>query len=146
MEQNTTEIVTEEDLKLCAATLEFIWPRRDEFAREFYGQLFIISKEAYDLFTNQGVDMDRQIKLFMSTLFSTVNGARKKLIGIQDSVIALGIRHKSYGAPAEFYPLVGEVLIKTFAVFMGANWTPQKEKSWKKLYSLISSTMLEGYQ
>lgn len=128
------------------ASIEYIKPNADKFAREFYGQLFTRSKEAHEIFTNRSTNMKRQQALLMATLEAVARGVKDDLPRTKEVIRELGIRHVIYGAPEEFYPLVGEVLLSTLKKFMGCGWTPEMEKSWKEAYEVISGIMVNSYQ
>jgi nitric oxide dioxygenase len=58
----------------------------------------------------------------------------------------LGQRHVTYGIRPEHYPLVGAVLLETFADFLGKHWTQAHHDAWVKGYEAVSSLMLQGTQ
>ena len=58
----------------------------------------------------------------------------------------LGQRHVTYGIRPEHYPLVGTVLLETFADFFGKHWTQAHHDAWVKGYEAVSRLMLQGAQ
>ncbi len=58
----------------------------------------------------------------------------------------LGQRHVTYGIRPEHYPLVGAVLLETFADFLGKHWTQAHHDAWVKGYESVSSLMVQGTQ
>lgn len=54
----------------------------------------------------------------------------------------LGQRHTGYGVKPEHYPLVGDVLLKTFADFLGNKWTTELNDAWSDAYTAIVGLML----
>jgi hemoglobin-like flavoprotein len=60
-------------------------------------------------------------------------------------VLALGRRHAMlYKVPKEAYATVGEALIWSLDMGLGQAFTAETRAVWKKLYSVMSSTMLMG--
>jgi hemoglobin-like flavoprotein len=56
----------------------------------------------------------------------------------------LGSRHVEYGAQAEHYPVVGEVLIGTMAEIAGDAWKPEYTAAWQEAYGVVQGVMLQG--
>ena len=56
----------------------------------------------------------------------------------------LGERHVEYGAQAEHYPVVGEVLIGTMAEVAGDRWKPEYTAAWQEAYGVVQTVMLAG--
>jgi nitric oxide dioxygenase len=56
----------------------------------------------------------------------------------------LGARHVQYGAMAEHYPVVGEVLIGTMSEVAGDAWKPEYTSAWQEAYGVVQSVMLAG--
>ena len=57
----------------------------------------------------------------------------------------MGKRHQGYGAVADHYPAVAEVLLEVLAEFAGKHWTKTVAKAWTDTLNLVAATMLEGY-
>ncbi|MBV1889514.1 MAG: PAS domain-containing protein [Gammaproteobacteria bacterium] len=57
----------------------------------------------------------------------------------------MGQRHQGYGAVADHYPAVAEVLLEVLAEFAGNHWTKAVAKAWTDTLNLVAATMLEGY-
>jgi hemoglobin-like flavoprotein len=58
--------------------------------------------------------------------------------------MCLGQRHVTYGILPEHYPLVGDVLLETFADFLGKHWTQAHQDAWVNGYEAVSRLMLQG--
>ena len=67
-----------------------------------------------------------------------------KLDLLRDALKGLGARHVGYGVQAEHYPIVGAILLETFAEFLGENWTEVTQSGWAEAYGVVCSIMLEG--
>jgi hemoglobin-like flavoprotein len=56
----------------------------------------------------------------------------------------LGQRHAAYGVRPEHYPIVGAVLLDTFAACLGKRWTAERRDAWTQAYQAVCALMLEG--
>ena len=56
----------------------------------------------------------------------------------------LGARHVAYGAQAEHYPVVGEVLLASMAAVAGPAWKPDYERAWGEAFEVVAGAMIEG--
>ena len=56
----------------------------------------------------------------------------------------LGAKHYDYGVSPEDYTVVETALYFTLEKYLGAQWTPKIEKSWRNVYSFISQAMIKG--
>jgi hemoglobin-like flavoprotein len=63
---------------------------------------------------------------------------------LSDSLKGLGTRHVKYGTLPQHYPIVGSVLLKTFAQILGNAWTPEVRQAWVDAYGAVTKLMLEG--
>ena len=128
-------------IELVETSFEKIKPRAVEFVSSFYQNLFETYPETQRLFGK--TDMDKQGKKLLNSLILLVEGLRtpELLVPILKD---LGARHKGYGTVAEYYPLVGDILLQTFADYLQADWTPEVAQAWLEIYTTTSQLMLEG--
>jgi uncharacterized protein YjbI with pentapeptide repeats/hemoglobin-like flavoprotein len=128
-------------IELVETSFEKIKPRAGEFVSSFYQNLFETYPETKRLFSK--TDMDKQEKKLLNSLILLVEGLRTP-----DALVPvlkdLGARHKGYGTLTEYYPLVGEILLNTFAEYLQADWTPEVAQAWLDIYTTVSNLMLEG--
>jgi len=90
-------------------------------------------------------NMTEQRKKLMATLAVVVNGL-SDLPSILPVASALAIRHVSYGARREHYPVVGAALLWTLEQGLGDAWTPEVASAWTAAYDTLSGTMMvEAY-
>lgn len=64
--------------------------------------------------------------------------------GLRDELKAMGARHVKYGARAEHYPLVCDLLLECMGDAAGNKWTPQLASEWQQALQIVSDVMLEG--
>jgi nitric oxide dioxygenase len=81
----------------------------------------------------------------MATLAVVVNGLGN-LESVLPAASALAIRHVSYGARREHYPVVGAALLWTLEKGLGDGWTPEVADAWTAAYGTLSGFMIsEAY-
>merc|ERR1712232_1061582 len=56
----------------------------------------------------------------------------------------LGLKHQGLGVVPEHYDVVGEAVIESLAVALGANFTEPVKNAWLKIYGIIKKTMTEA--
>jgi nitric oxide dioxygenase len=124
-------------------TFKLVEPRSSEFAASFYQTLFTDYPAASSLFANTDLAKQQQ-KLMMSLVYVVENLRNPEQLST--ALKGLGAKHFTYGAMNAHYPLVGASLLKTFAAYLGSDWTPEVEQAWTDAYQEIASIMLEGAQ
>jgi hemoglobin-like flavoprotein len=77
----------------------------------------------------------------MATLAVVVNGL-SNLDSILPAASALAVRHVTYGAKAEHYPVVGAALLWTLEKGLGEAWTPEIAAAWTAAYGTLSGYMV----
>lgn len=129
------------DIELLEQSFAKIKPVASEFSASFYHNLFTDYPAAQPLFVQ--TDMKKQQeKLFRSLVLVVENLRRSEQLA--GALKGLGAQHGQYGALPEHYPLVGKTLLKTFATYLGEDWTAATEQAWVDAYAAISALMLEG--
>jgi hemoglobin-like flavoprotein len=113
-------------------------PRGEEFVAAFYDRLFSEHPVVKPMFAD--VDMKEQEKKLLDALALVVKNLRKPEV-LAPALKTLGQRHRDIGAQSEHFPLVGGVLLKTFAQFMGKKWTPELEEAWGEAYGAVVAGM-----
>ena len=96
------------DLEALETSFDLVAPRGDELVDEFYARLFEVAPAVKPLFAN--TDLKRQKTMLLGTLV-LLRKSLRDLDAIVPKLRELGARHVGYGAQAEHYPVVGEVLI-----------------------------------
>ena len=129
------------DVEALETSFDLLAPRGDELVDDFYRRLFAAAPAVQPLFA--GVDMKRQKAMLLGALVLLRNSFRN-LDSVAPKLRAMGARHVGYGATAEAYPLVGQVLLASMAELAGDAWTPGVEAAWARAYDLVASVMLEG--
>src|SRR5262249_38337189 len=133
-------MLTADDIMLVRASFARVAPVKDAAADLFYARLFERAPELRKLFP---ADMSRQKEKHMGTLDMEI-GALHDLDALVPKIKALGMRHAGYGAAAEHYDVVGDVLLLTLARALGDAFTPDVRAAWTKVYGVLAATMQAG--
>jgi len=87
--------------------------------------------------------MKEQRKKLLGALALVIQNLRKPAV-LTSALKGLGQRHVAYGVLPEHYPIVGAILLETFADFLGERWTRADHDAWAEAYEAVSAIMLEG--
>ena len=126
-------------IKLVQQSFSKVVPISETAAVLFYDRLFEIAPSVKAMFPP---DMTEQRKKLMMMLAAVVNGLGN-LESILPAASALAIRHVSYGAKAEHYPVVGAALLWTLEKGLGEAWTPEVAAAWTAAYTTLSGFMID---
>ena len=131
-----------DQIKLVQESFAKVMPISEAAAVLFYDRLFEIAPSVKAMFS---ADMTEQRKKLMATLAVVVNGLGN-LESVLPAASALAIRHVSYGAKPEHYPVVGAALLWTLEKGLGDAWTPDVADAWTAAYGTLSGFMIsEAY-
>jgi hemoglobin-like flavoprotein len=134
--------MTPDQVKIVQESFAKVAPIADQAATIFYDRLFEVAPSVKAMFPS---DLTLQRKKLMATLAFVVNGL-SNLESVLPAASALAIRHVSYGAKAEHYPVVGGALLWTLEQGLGEAWTPEVAAAWTAAYGTLSSYMIsEAY-
>ena len=134
--------MTPDQVKIVQDSFAMVAPIADQAATIFYDRLFEVAPSVKAMFPS---DLTAQRKKLMATLAVVVNGL-SDLESVLPAASALAIRHVSYGAKAEHYPVVGAALLWTLEQGLGEAWTPEAAAAWTAAYGTLSGYMIsEAY-
>jgi methyl-accepting chemotaxis protein len=129
------------DVETLEKSFDLVAPQGDELMRTFYDNLFEAAPSVRPLFAD--VDMERQRQALLNMLL-VLRESLRDLDDIVPDLEELGARHVEYGAQAEHYPVVGEVLIGAMAEVAGDAWKPEYTSAWQEAYQVVQGVMLSG--
>jgi hemoglobin-like flavoprotein len=133
--------MTPEQLELVSSTAAVVLVADSgRFSERFYARLFELDPAVEALFPG---DLRAQRQKLVEELRFMVSAA-EDLDGFVERTRALGARHHDHGIRPADYDSVGRALLVALADVLGVAWTPEVEAAWRRLYGLISETMLEG--
>ncbi len=127
--------------ELLETSLQAIVLRGEAFEVAFYERLFTRFPETRPLF--EATDMAEQRKKLQKSLSLIIEHLRHPE-AIRNMLNELGQRHVGYGVRPEHYPLIGMVMMETFADFLGPRWTQAHHDAWVQGYEAVSRLMLQG--
>jgi hemoglobin-like flavoprotein len=134
--------MTPDQVKIVQDSFAKVAPISDQAATIFYDRLFEVAPPVKAMFPS---DLTEQRKKLMATLAVVVNGL-SNLESILPAASALAIRHVSYGAKPEHYPVVGAALLWTLEKGLGEAWTAEVASAWTAAYGTLSGYMIsEAY-
>ena len=134
--------MTPDQVRLVQQSFAKVAPIADQAAIIFYDRLFEVAPAVKALFP---ADLAEQRKKLMATLAAVVNGL-SNIESILPAASALAVRHVTYGAKAEHYPVVGVALLWTLQKGLGEAWTPDVAAAWTAAYGTLSTYMIsEAY-
>jgi hemoglobin-like flavoprotein len=134
--------MTPDQVKIVQDSFAKVAPIADQAATLFYDRLFEVAPTVRAMFPS---DLTAQRKKLMATL-AVVVGGLSNLESVLPAASALAIRHVSYGAKAEHYPVVGGALLWTLEQGLGEAWTAEVAAAWTAAYATLSGYMIsEAY-
>jgi nitric oxide dioxygenase len=128
-------------IELLETSFQAIAPRGEAFVSAFYERLFTNYPQTRAFFAS--TNMKEQRKKLLGALILVIQNLRKPEV-LASALQGLGQRHVNYGVQPEHYPIVGTILLETFAEFLGDTWTKADHDAWAQAYEAICSIMLEG--
>jgi hemoglobin-like flavoprotein len=128
-------------IELLESSFQAIAPQGEAFVTAFYERLFTSFPQTRAFFAS--TDMKEQRKKLLGALALVVQNLRKPEV-LTSALQGLGQRHVTYGVLPEHYPIVGAVLLETFADVLGERWTPAYHEAWAEAYGVVCTIMLEG--
>jgi len=128
-------------IELLETSFQAIVPCGEAFVTAFYERLFTRFPQTRAFFAS--TDMKEQRKKLLGAL-ALVNKTLRKPEVLTSALKGLGQRHVAYGVLPEHYPIVGAILLETFAAVLGERWTPALYNAWAEAYGVVCTIMLEG--
>jgi len=128
-------------IELLETSFQAITPCGEEFVTAFYERLFTRFPQTRAFFAS--TDMKEQRKKLLGALALVIQNLRKPEV-LTSALKGLGQRHVNYGVRPEHYPIVGAILLETFADVLGERWTPALHNAWAEAYGVVCTIMLEG--
>ena len=129
------------DVETLEESFDLVAPRGDELMKTFYDRLFETAPAVQPLFAD--VAMERQREALLNMLV-VLRESLRDLEDIVPDLQDLGARHVQYGAQAEHYPVVGEVLIGSMSEVAGDQWKPEYTTAWQEAFVVVQDVMLQG--
>ena len=129
--------MTPHQIELVQSSFENVAPIADTAADLFYKRLFELDPSLRSLFRT---NMKEQGKKLMDTL-GVIVGNLRRLDRIVPGIKAMAQRHVQYGVKDDHYATVGQALIDTLQVGLGAGFTAEVSEAWLAAYTLLAGVM-----
>ncbi|MEO0830608.1 MAG: globin domain-containing protein [Pseudomonadota bacterium] len=128
------------DAELCRKSYDMIVRRNANWAEAFYDRLFALIPEARALFPTDLEGQSEKLRATLQVALSMLESPEALVASLR----SLGARHVDYGADADHYQLVSEVLIDTLAECAGDAWTPEVSAAWANVLAVVTGEMRAG--
>lgn len=135
-----SENLTEEEIRLVQQSTGLMKQNLDQFADEFYDELFRLNPIVKTLFLSNIKSQAKKFAQMFELLISGLTNIEKLIPALK----SLGRRHANYGIEDHHYKVVGTVLIKTLKKSIGQQFTPETENAWAKTFGLVSMIMIDA--
>ena len=133
--------MTPEQVQLVRRSFARLQPQAELVAKLFYSHLFQIDPGLQPLFRSDMEPQGRRLMQMLAAAVALLDHPDKLLPVLRD----LGERHAGYGVQPEQYATVGEALIDTLGVSLGAQrFDAATREAWTTAYALVTETMLEA--
>ena len=127
--------LTADDAFLIRRSFDRLWAKK-QFATAFYDRLFELAPETRLLFHG---DL-RQQRSKLMTMVSAIVGMLDQPEMFRSTVASLTLRHATYGVQLRQYEPFRAALFWSLAQSLGPAFTPETEKAWRTLYSMLHPT------
>ena len=136
-EPTKKKIMTPDQMLLLRMSFVTVMDRKAEAGRLFYDRLFAIAPELRPMFKG---DMNAQAHKFIEML-AIIVGLLNNPTELSQTLTHLAHRHRAYGVHDEHFEKVGVALIWALGRTLGDAFTPELEKAWRDLYTMVASAM-----
>ena len=65
---------------------------------------------------------------------------------MQDSLVALGRKHRRYGVNKEYFEYMGIALLETVQELLSETFTTEQKLSWEQCWKVMINAMLQGLE
>jgi len=140
IEENPQAAPSAADILLVRQTFDLVVPIAGVAADLFYDRLFYLAPSLRRMFPADMRDQKRKLILMLATATQGLDG----LETLVPHVKALGARHAGYCVTPAHYRLAGDVLMWTLQRGLAADFTPEVERAWRRVYTLLAAAMQAG--
>lgn len=126
---------------LLRSSFNLVLEREPNLTHRFYGILFSRYPQVRPLFGRNS--QAQQEKMLAESLVAVMDHL-EDASWLEEKLMAMGLKHVSYGVTDEMYPWVADSLISAMSEVAGDDWTPEHDKAWGDALSAIASLMIRG--
>ncbi|MFJ5230423.1 globin domain-containing protein [Kitasatospora sp. NPDC088391] len=128
------------DPAVIRASFAVVERRADQLTKYFYAHLFTNNPGVEALFPARLAEQRDRLFAALTQLVLRLEDPGK----LTGYLAALGRDHRKFRAAPEHYPAVGASLIAALKHFSGHSWTPEIEKAWTEVYTVVSQAMIDA--
>lgn len=133
----TSSGIFSEQINIVENSFNELLPEADSLAQIFYERLYEVAPTVRSLFKGENTQRQKQL---MYTLNSAVKGL-SNLEELVPKVQDFGRRYVGHRVKEKDYENVGEALIWSLAQKLGQDFTPEVQKAWASVYTLLSGVL-----
>ena len=126
------------DVVMLRQSFELVLERNPNLTARFYDVLFDRYPQAKPLFGRNS--RKAQEEMLAGALVAVVDHL-EDAPWLQQTLRALGEKHKGYGVTPEMYGWVGDALLTVLGETAGPDWSPALRAQWAEAYGAIVSMM-----
>ncbi len=131
---------SQEQIERLESSFQLIEPRIDQVVEVFYNNLFDAAPDLRAAFpkdlTAQQAHMNSALKLVAKNIGNMEN--------LAEPLRQMGARHVGYGAQEAQFPVVRDIMVKSFGEVAGYAWTSQLASDWGSALDVVAGYMIEG--
>jgi nitric oxide dioxygenase len=132
--------MTPRRIQLVQDNFAMIVPKRDEVARSFYDNLFVLDPSLRSMFPADLSDQGKKLMQVLAVVVRSLDNLAPLLPSIDD----MARRHLAYGVEDDHYAVVGQALIRTLKNGLGDAFTQEMEEAWREAYGILSNRMISA--
>ena len=129
-----------QQVRLVRESFAVLQPEMSDLAAQFYARLFARDPSLRSLFSSDMADQQRKFAAMLNLMIEYLDQPFK----LHPVLARLGAQHQGYGVQADYYPVLGQVLVETVAIAYGSAWTPALETAWQALFRWMAREMQAG--
>jgi hemoglobin-like flavoprotein len=115
-----------------------IVPKREDVARGFYDNLFLLDPALRPMFPADLSDQGKKLMQVLAVVVRSLDNLGPLLPSIDD----MARRHVAYGVEDDHYATVGQALIRTLRAGLREAFSQEMEEAWRDAYAILSNRMI----
>lgn len=115
-------------------------PHSRQLTQALYERLFVQLPQVRHWFAE---DMHEQ-SCKLAAVLNFVIGKLHRLEDIFPDLRDIGRKHSSHKIPIEWYDAVGDCLVTEIKLALSAEWNPEYQEAWLKLFTILKERVWEG--
>ena len=130
--------MTPRQITLVQDSFAMIVPKREDVARGFYDNLFLLDPALRPMFPADLSDQGKKLMQVLAVVVRSLDNLGPLLPSIDD----MARRHVAYGVEDDHYATVGQALIHTLRAGLREAFSQEMEEAWRDAYAILSNRMI----